>query len=146
MTPANAASPAPRLNTSVNSSETRMPTTRAIAGSSPPADQRDRDIGAEHEERAVRQIGDAHQPENQREAGRQQKQQPAHRDAADGEQQPQTHQTASRSGGACSLERDARNEKHSPFVMRGSSPRVTTGEAAPFDRMLLYSSRFLAGG
>ena len=35
------------------------------------------EIRAEHEERAVREIGNAHQPEDQREAGRQQEQQAA---------------------------------------------------------------------
>src|SRR5262249_12033854 len=39
--------------------------------------QRVAEIGAEHEERTVRQIRDAHQAENQREARRQQEQQAA---------------------------------------------------------------------
>src|SRR5262249_38202407 len=39
--------------------------------------QREAEIGAEHEEGAVRQVGDAHQAENQRKARRQQEQQAA---------------------------------------------------------------------
>ena len=40
----------------------------------PELQQREAEIGAEHEERAVRQVRDAHQAEDQREAGRQQEQ------------------------------------------------------------------------
>src|SRR5205807_10665400 len=47
--------------------------------------------GAEHEERAVRQVRDAHQPEDQREPGREQEQEAAERDAVDTEDDPLGH-------------------------------------------------------
>ncbi len=50
-----------------------------------PVQERHAEIGAQHEEGAVHQIGDAHQPEDQREAGRQQEQQAAKREAVDRE-------------------------------------------------------------
>ena len=56
----------------------------------PSAIRLDAEIGAQHEERAVRQVRDPHQPEDQREAGGQQEQQAAERDAVD-RQQPEIH-------------------------------------------------------
>ena len=55
------------------------------------ADEGRAEIGAEHEQRAVRQVRDAHQPEDQREARRQQEQQTAKSDAVDRQQQPKIH-------------------------------------------------------
>ena len=57
----------------------------------PLREQRDAEIGAQHEERAVHQVGDAHQPEDQREARRQQEQQAAQRNAVHRQRQPQVH-------------------------------------------------------
>ena len=52
------------------------------------------DIGAQHEQRAVRQIRNPHQPEDQGEARRQQKQQSAERDAVDRQHQPKSHNSS----------------------------------------------------
>jgi hypothetical protein len=49
------------------------------------------EIGAEHKHRAMRQIRNAHQPEDQRKAGGQQEQQAAERHAIDGQQNPERH-------------------------------------------------------
>ena len=49
------------------------------------------DIGAQHEQRAVRQVRNTHQPEDQGEARRQQKQQAAECDAVDRQHQPKIH-------------------------------------------------------
>ena len=49
------------------------------------------EIGAEHEQRAVRQIRDPHQPEDQREARRQQEQQPAEGEAVQRLDGPELH-------------------------------------------------------
>ena len=58
---------------------------------SAPRRKRGAQIGADHEHRAVRQIRDPHQPEDQGESRRQQKQQAAERHAVDGQQQPERH-------------------------------------------------------
>ena len=55
------------------------------------------EIGAEHEQGAVRQVGNAHQAEDQREARRQQEQQAAEGDAVDRQQQPEGHMRVFRS-------------------------------------------------
>ncbi len=54
-------------------------------------DEGSADIGAEHEQRAVRQIRNTHQPEDQGEARRQQKQQSTESDAVDCQHQPKIH-------------------------------------------------------
>ena len=58
---------------------------------SKPTTKRRAEIGAEHEQRAVRQVRNPHQPENQRETRRQQKQQSAEGDAVDRQHQPKGH-------------------------------------------------------
>ncbi len=55
------------------------------------ADKGGAEICPEHEQRAMRQIGDAHQAKDQRKARRQQKQQAAEGDAVDRQQQPEGH-------------------------------------------------------
>ena len=54
-------------------------------------DESGADIGAQHEQRAVRQIRNAHQPKDQGEARRQQKQQPTEGDTVDRQHQPKRH-------------------------------------------------------
>src|SRR4029077_21150103 len=49
------------------------------------------EIGAEHEEAAVRQVRNAHQPEGERETGREQEQQPAEGDAVQRLDDPELH-------------------------------------------------------
>ena len=56
-----------------------------------PHDEARAEIGAEHEERAMRQIGNPHQPEDQRESRREEEEQTAEGDAVDGKDQPQIH-------------------------------------------------------
>ena len=58
----------------------RRPAPRAT-GSEHAASDAHAEIGAEHEERAVREVGDPHQPEDEREPGRQEEQQSAQRQA-----------------------------------------------------------------
>src|SRR5207245_11727379 len=56
-----------------------------------PLHQARAEVGAEHEECAMRQIRDAHQAENQREAGREQKQQTSEGDAVERLNDPELH-------------------------------------------------------
>ncbi len=49
------------------------------------------EVGAEHEEAAMRKVRNAHQAEREREAGRQQEQQAAERDAVEGLDDPELH-------------------------------------------------------
>ena len=79
-----------------------------------PDDQARPDVGAQHEQGAVRQIRNAHQPEDQGEAGREQEQQAAQRDAVDGQHQREIH-SGSRPGFYC-LSSPYRNEP-----LRGAS-------------------------
>jgi hypothetical protein len=60
-------------------------------------EQRHAEIGAEHEERTVHQVGNEHQAEDQREAGGEQEQHSAKRNAVHGERQPEAHGITPRS-------------------------------------------------
>ncbi len=54
------------------------------------------DVGAQHEQGAVRQVGDAHQAEDQRKARRQQEQQPAEGEAVQRLNDPELHRARKR--------------------------------------------------
>ena len=73
--------------------ERRDPEIQAAIGA-----QRDgAEIGAEHEERAMRQVGEPHQAEDQRESRRQQKQQATERQAVETLDDPKLHRGLSAS-------------------------------------------------
>jgi hypothetical protein len=59
-----------------------------------PLDQARREVAAQHEEGAVGEVRDPHEAEDQREAGGQQEEQAAQRDAVDGQHEPEAHRGA----------------------------------------------------
>src|SRR5262245_63570638 len=83
------------------------------------------EIGAEHEEGAMGEIGDAHQAEGQRKARRQQEQQSAERNAVQSLDDPELHRTAARVTPAKERPRETssrgRNRFKSPII-RGCAP------------------------
>ena len=79
------------------------PARNSICTPSTADDEGRAEIGAQHEQRAVRQIRNAHQPEDQRKARRQQKQQSAEGDAVDRQHQPEVH--GRRGSRACHVHR-----------------------------------------
>src|SRR5262249_23039244 len=56
-----------------------------------PADQGGREVAAQHEEGPVGEVGNPHEAEDEREAGRQEKEQAAQGDAVDGQHEPEIH-------------------------------------------------------
>src|SRR5688572_31133113 len=74
----------------------------------------DAEIGAEHEQRAVRQVGDPHQPEDERKARREEEQQPSQRQRSE----EHTSELQSQSNLVCRLllEKKNNNDGHNARV------------------------------
>ena len=106
----------PIAATAMPAPSARHPDVQAVTG----AQRRRPEIGAEHEEGAVRQVGQPHQAEDQREARRQQEQQTTERQAVETLDDPKLHRLPILSG-----------------KLRASVPRNAKQD---------YCSRFFAGG
>ena len=82
---------------------TRRSPARRARNSCPDGEERHAEIGPQHEERAVHQVGNAHQPEDEREAGGQQEQQPAEGDAVHRQSEPEGHRRRPRAPTGASI-------------------------------------------
>src|SRR5712691_10263020 len=101
----------------------------------PPREQARRQVRAQHEERAVGEVGNLHQAEDQREAGGEQKEKAAERDAVDAQHQPETHvPAASRSGEGSALSSSAGDSRASTRAARETTFRHTSRTGSPSER------------